>query len=300
MSDGPMSDGPMTERTPRVVAAAKLTRRARRDESSTFLAEGPQAVREALAGPGAVVELFVTGESRARHEDLVRKAAGAGVPVRLGTDRALAGLSETTRPQGIVAVCAFLDLGLDAGLAAATASTPVLLAVLADVRDPGNAGTVLRCADAAGAGAVIFAGDSVDPYNGKAVRASAGSLFHVPVVRGAAVVATLDAVRRCGAQVLAADGRGADDLEDLADDGLLAGKTAWLFGNEAHGLDHAVAGLADRRVRVPIHGRAESLNLATAAAVCLYASARAQRRTTGAAGRRTAADRAPGGPAKGT
>jgi RNA methyltransferase, TrmH family len=118
----------------------------------------------------------------------------------------------------------------------------------------------------------------VDPYNGKAVRASAGSLFHLPLALDPRTTDVLDAVRRAGLLVLAADGRGELDLDDAEDAGLLGAPTAWLFGNEAWGLPADVAALADHRVRIPLHGRAESLNLATAAAVCLYASARAHRR----------------------
>jgi TrmH family RNA methyltransferase len=259
-----------TPRTPRVVAARRLQRRRDRDATGRFLAEGPQAVREALAVPGCVLELFHTAEPR--HPDLVAAAGDRASPV---TDAALAALAETVQPQGLVAVCAQLDVTLADGLA----HRPRLVAVCADIRDPGNAGTVLRTADAAGAGAVVFAGEAVDPYNGKAVRASAGSLFHVDVVREPDPAATVAALRRSGLRVLAADARGADDLDDLADAGDLAAPTAWLFGSEAHGLPAALAELADARVRVPIHGRAESLNLAAAAAICLYASARAQRST---------------------
>jgi RNA methyltransferase, TrmH family len=152
------------------------------------------------------------------------------------------------------------------------------VAICANIRDPGNAGTVIRCADAAGAGLVVLAGESVDPYNGKVVRSSAGSLFHVPVVSGVTVVETVRAVQEAGIVVLAADGAGEVDVDQLLDTGDLARRTAWMFGNEAWGLPTAVAGLADTVVRLPIYGRAESLNLATAAAVCLYTSARAQRR----------------------
>jgi TrmH family RNA methyltransferase len=264
---------PFTERTPRVVAARRLTRRAGRDEAGAFLAEGPQAVREALARPGGTRELFGTAAALARHADLAAVAAATGVPVSEITDRAAAALSETSTPQGIVAVCALLDVPPDR----AFADGPALVAVLADVRDPGNAGTVLRSADAAGADAVVLAGDSVDPYNGKAVRASAGSLFHLPVVRGADLPAALRAARGAGLTVLAADGAGEDDLDELADAGRLAAPTAWLFGNEAWGLPAGIGALADVRVRIPISPRAESLNLAAAAAVCLFASARAQR-----------------------
>jgi TrmH family RNA methyltransferase len=158
------------------------------------------------------------------------------------------------------------------------AARPDLVVLLAGIADPGNAGTVLRTADAAGAAAVIFPDGTVDPYNGKVVRASAGSLFHVDLVRGGTAAAAVAALREGGLTVLAADAHGADDLDDLQDDGRLAARTAWLFGSEAHGLPAELADLADARVRVPIHGRAESLNLGAAAAVCLYASARAQRR----------------------
>ena len=147
----------------------------------------------------------------------------------------------------------------------------------ADIRDPGNAGTILRTADAAGAGSVVFAGDAVDPYNGKCVRASAGSLFHVDIVRERSTAGVVSELRDAGVQVLAATGHGDDDLDDLLDDGTLARPTAWLFGSEAHGLSEDVLAAAGRRVRVPIYGGAESLNLAAAAAVCLYASARAMR-----------------------
>jgi RNA methyltransferase, TrmH family len=253
-------------RTPRVVAARRLQRRRDRDQTGRFLAEGPQAVREALAA-GVVLDLFGTPEALNRHGDLALLAPEVS-PV---DDEALAALTETVQPQGLVAVCEQVDVTLGDALA----KRPRLVAVVAEIRDPGNAGTVLRTADAAGAGVVIFAGDAVDPYNGKCVRGSAGSLFHVDVVRtGLSVV---DDLRAAGLQVLATTGHGADDLDTLLDEGGLTGPTAWVFGSEAHGLPRDVLDAADRRVRVPIYGGAESLNLAAAAAVCLYASARAHR-----------------------
>jgi TrmH family RNA methyltransferase len=203
----------------------------------------------------------------------VAAARDAGVEVSYVGDTAMAGLSETVTPQGVVAVCDFVDVPLEQVLAPA----PRLAAVLHEINDPGNAGTVLRTADAAGAGAVVFGARSVDPYNGKCVRASAGSLFHPAVVRDAGLPTVLTALRDAGLRVLAADGGGESDLDDELDRGTLAAPTAWLFGNEARGLPAEVAALADTRVRIPIHGGAESLNLAAAAAVCLYASARAQR-----------------------
>ena len=152
---------------------------------------------------------------------------------------------------------------------------PRLVAICADVRDPGNAGTVIRCADAAGADTVVLAGHSVDAYNPKTVRATVGSLFHLPLAIAEDPADAVRTAQAAGLVVLAADGAGEVDL-DHADE-LLARPTAWLFGNEAWGLPDELASLADHRVRIPIHGRAESLNLSTAAALCLYASARAQR-----------------------
>jgi RNA methyltransferase, TrmH family len=260
-------------RSTRVQAARRLAKRSFRSADRRFIAEGPQAVREAIARDGTVVEIFATAEAQARHRDLLAASAAAGVPIHRVSGEVMAGVAQTVTPQGVVAVCRFLDVGLEAVVSA----EPRLVAVLAHVRDPGNAGTVLRAADAAGAEAVVVAGASVDLYNGKSVRASAGSLFHLPVVTGVAVAETLDALRSAGLTVLAADGAGDTDLDELADAGGLAGRTAWVFGNEAWGLPPQTRMLADAVVRVPIHGRAESLNLAAAAAVCLYASARAQR-----------------------
>ncbi len=267
-----------TSRTPRVAAACKLLRRAGRDATGLFLAEGPQAVRAALMRAAAdtdhpVHDLFGTVNALDRHADLVDLATSVGCRLTRVSDEGLARLSETVTPSGLVAVCSAVDVPLDVALT----PPPRLAAVLAETRDPGNAGTALRTADAAGAGAVLFAGDSVDPYNGKCVRASAGSLFHVRIVRAVAVPAAISGLRAAGLRVLAADVGGEADLDDLAASGNLAAPTAWLFGNEAHGLTDELAAQADVRVRIPIHGRAESLNLAAAVAVCLYASARAQR-----------------------
>jgi TrmH family RNA methyltransferase len=257
---------PYTTRTPRVVAARRLQRRRERTATGRFLVEGPQAVREAL--PSAV-ELFVTGDAAVRYPEIVGAADQAGARISAVTDEALAALAETVHPQGLVAVCTAVDVPLSDALS----RRPALVAVLADIRDPGNAGTVLRTADAAGAGAVVFAGEAVDPYNGKAVRASAGSLFHVDVVRHDDPRGAVDDLRKAGLTVYAADAYGRDDLDHVP----LDQPTAWLFGSEAHGLPADLAEAADARVRVPIHGRAESLNLAAAAAVCLYASASGQR-----------------------
>jgi RNA methyltransferase, TrmH family len=257
-----------------VKAARRLAKRTFRARERLFLAEGPQAVREALARPGTVVEVFATSDGTNRHRDLDRVARDQRVAWHLVATDVLGSVAQTVTPQGVVAVCRFLDRPV----AQVLGGSPSLVVLCANVRDPGNAGTVLRSADAAGADAVVLAGSSVDPYNGKCVRASAGSLFHLPVSVGVPVADAVAAVRAAGLRVLAADGSGATDLHEAEDAGGLAGPTAWMFGNEAWGLPAEDAALADQIVRVPIYGRAESLNLATAAAVCLYASARSQRR----------------------
>jgi len=187
------------------------------------------------------------------------------VPVTLVEDRALELLSDSVTPAGVVALCRAVDVPLAEALRGAS-----LVAVCADVRDPGNAGTVIRCADAAGADAVVLAGDSVDLYNPKTLRASVGSAFHLPVAVERSASAAVRAAQDAGLTVLATDGAGEVSLYDAP----VAGRVAWLFGNEAWGLPAELAELAEHRVAIPIHGRAESLNLSTAAALCLYESAR--------------------------
>ena len=211
-----------------------------------------------------MVEVFATPAATQQYAGL----AAAAPRWTLVDDAALASLSDSVSPAGVVAVCRYLDRAVPVAAR--------LVALCADVRDPGNAGTVIRCADAAGADAVVLAGHSVDPYNPKTVRASVGSLFHLPISIEPDPTAAVRAAQAAGLQVLAADGAGEVDLDQA--DRLLAAPTAWLFGNEAWGLPAELAALADHRVRIPIHGRAESLNLSTAAALCLYASARIHRR----------------------
>ncbi|OLM18163.1 MULTISPECIES: RNA methyltransferase [unclassified Pseudonocardia] len=261
------TETPGTERTPRVAAARKLLRRPGRDRAGRFLVEGAQAVREALdACP--VHELFVTTAAAQRHPELVESARERGARVLTVTDQAAAGLSETVTPQGLVAVCDLLDVPL----ATALAGSPGFVTVCAGISDPGNVGTVVRVADAAGCDAVLLAGDTVDPHNGKAVRASTGSVFHLPLARDRDAQGVVAACRSAGLTTLVADGRGELDLHAPEAAPILAGPVAWILGSEAHGPGPDVFAAADHRVRVPIHGRAESLNLATAAAICLYAT----------------------------
>jgi TrmH family RNA methyltransferase len=268
---------PLTSGNTRVKNARKLARRTSRTESRLFLADGPKAVEGALSVEGCVVEVFATRTATEQFGAL-RAVAPSWAVV---DDRALDTLSDSVNPQGVVAVCRFLDRPLAHLLQPATvdpAESAKLVAICADVRDPGNAGTVIRTADAAGADAVVLAGHSVDPYNPKTVRATVGSLFRLPLALVDDPAEAVRTAKAAGLVVLAADGKGEVGLFGAEE--LLARPTAWLFGNEAWGLPDELAALADHRVAIPIHGRAESLNLSTAAAVCLYASARAQHQTS--------------------
>lgn len=257
------SAGPLTVRSGRVRHARRLATRAFRAKTGEFLAEGPQAVREALGADGVVLEVFATAKYDEWRVD--------GPMWNVVDETVLTEVADAVTPQGIVARCRSVvgsleDLPADAHL----------VVVCHDVRDPGNAGAVIRCADAVGADAVVLSAESVDPLNPKAVRSSAGSLFHLPVIAHRDHGDVVGALHQRGLQVLAADGGGEVSLFD--DDLDLSRPTAWVMGNEANGLTPHARGLADHVVSLPIYGRAESLNLATAAAVCLYTTARARRR----------------------
>lgn len=259
------SPGDLTVRSGRVKIARRLATRAFRVKTGEFLAEGPQAVREALTYPDAVIEVFATVDATERYPELEAIAETWHVV----TDDVVEEIADSVTPQGLVARCRSILTTIDD-----VPPDAQLVVVCAEIRDPGNLGAVIRCADAAGAEAVVVAGESVDPLNPKVVRATAGSLFHLPIAVESDVEAVIAELQSRGMQVLAADGAGETGLFDSDLD--LTPPTAWLMGNEAHGLPDAWAALADRVVHVPLLGRAESLNLATAAAVCLYASAREQ------------------------
>jgi len=257
----------LTPKSARVVAAVKLHRHTGRIRSGLFLAEGPNLV-EAAAARGVVEEIFATAAAAARHQGMLRD-----FPVTLVTEPAAKALSDTVTPSGLIAVCRIPDPRLDVVLA----EKPALIAVAVDLSEPGNAGTLIRIAHAMGAAAVIFAGQSVDPYNGKCLRSSAGSIFALPVITEPDTAGLLAQLRSAGLQIVATTLDGDTSL----DDALLAAPTAWVFGPESQGLPGAVTALADRRVLIPMSAGAESLNVAAAAAICLYQSARAHRQRLG-------------------
>lgn len=225
-------------------------------------------MREALASPHRVRELFITDDATGAEPDLAAAATAAGVRVVPVTDRVAHTLSDTVHPQGAVAVVDIPPVDLGSLLH----SPPRLAVLLAGVADPGNAGTIIRTAAAAGAGLVAVTRGGVDVYGGKCVRASAGAVLRLPIAVGAEAEPTIAAVRAAGVQVIAAT----IDGDDIFTSTTLSRPTAWLFGSEAHGLDPALAAAADARLRIPMAPGVESLNLAAAAAVCLYTSVRAQ------------------------
>jgi RNA methyltransferase, TrmH family len=249
----------------RVARAVRLKKRAMREKDRQFLVEGAQGVGEALASGAAVQEVFVSPASQERLDSVVAAANEAGVPVHTVTPELMGHLTSTVTPQGVVAVAGFVDVPLGSLDQRATC-----VPILVEVRDPGNAGTVLRSADASGADAVVFTRSSVDVYNPKTVRATAGSLFHVPVIRDVDLADSVEQLRGRGFAVLAASATGDRAVHDVD----LSGPTAVLFGNEARGLPAEALELSDGSVRVPISGRAESLNLAAAATLVLFEAAR--------------------------
>jgi TrmH family RNA methyltransferase len=248
----------------RVAGAVRLKKRAIRERERRFLVEGVQAVVEALASDASVDEIF-TCPSGDRLDEVTRLAEKRSVPVITVSPEVMAHMTSTVTPQGVVAVAVFVDVPLSE-IGGGAGCIPVLV----EVRDPGNAGTILRSADAMGADSVVFTTSSVDVYNPKTVRATAGSLFHVPVVREGEVEEVVARLRGCGYAVFAADASGRRSMYDLD----LSGPTAVMFGNEAAGLPPEASALADDSLRIPIRGRAESLNLAAAATLVMFESAR--------------------------
>lgn len=253
---------PRAERVKRIAA---LAGRSARSKAGLFLVEGPQGVREAVRfAPTRVRDVFMTPDAAAKYGEIVADAHAAELYLHFASEQVLHAMSADS--QGVLAVLDTAGDSLDD-----LSPNPALVAVLSNVRDPGNAGAVIRVADAAGADAVVLVGDSVDLTNPKVVRATAGSLFHLPVVRGGSLEDATDTLRAAGLRIVAADGSGSQTLDPTMDG--LNQPTAWVFGNEAWGLTQDELALMDAVVRIPVRGKAESLNLATASAVCLYASA---------------------------
>jgi TrmH family RNA methyltransferase len=252
---------------PHVKAARRLHRRGDRIRQGAFLAEGPHVVEEALASGTDVRELFVSAEIQVS-ERLMSLASAARLPVVRASEQVIASMSDTVTSQGVVAVVADPTVSIE------RIDVPAgLVVVLAEIADPGNAGTMLRSAVAAGADGVVFAGNCVDPLNPKVVRASAGALFKVPVARDQPPAAVFDHLKSVGLTVIGCDvaaGRSYDQVD-------LTVPIAVVLGNEARGLTDEWRVFLDETVMIPMAGPVESLNVAVAGSVVLFDALRQRR-----------------------
>jgi TrmH family RNA methyltransferase len=241
-----------------------LTRRSAREAERAFVVEGAKVLSEALDAGIPVESVYLASGAS---DPVADRAFAAGARVYELAPGVLERVADTVTPQPVMAVVRFVDRPL------ADLREADLLVVAVDVRDPGNAGTVLRSAEAAGADGVLCCEGSVDVYNPKTVRASAGSLFHVPVVAGGDPVEVLQEMAGWGIRRLATVASGGRDYSDVD----LTRPVAFVLGNEANGLPAEIDGLVDERVTIPMAGRSESLNVGMAAAVLCFEAARQRR-----------------------
>jgi len=248
---------PTSVRSARVSAVRALSKKSERITRSQFIAEGIQSVREALTfDSDSIVELYATHSMIAQHPILSEAVEIA--------DDVLAAMCDTKSPQGVIAVCHLPKINI-----ASLEATRGRVAILSNVRDPGNAGTIIRSADAFDFDVVIFVEDSVDPWSPKVVRSAAGSHWHLPVLDGVSLSDAISWAHSQKCEVIAADLSG-EALRSTPS------RAAWLFGNEAWGLSPEALSQADRTFRIPMNGRAESLNLATAAGIVFFLASQAR------------------------
>lgn len=258
--------GALAFRHGRVQRARRLlTRASARQAEGAFVVEGVKLVGEALGAGAALEAVFAAPEADAAvPAGLIDRAMAAGVRVYDLAPGVMERLADTVTPQPVLAIARTL------GHTLADLKGDGVVLVCVDVRDPGNLGTVLRSAEAAGAGGVVCCDGTVDVYNPKCVRASAGSLFHVRVVAGGDAVQVLDELGTWGVRRLATQARGGTPYDRVD----LRRPVAFLLGNEAHGLPAEVTGSVDEHVTIPMAGRAESLNVGMAAALLCFEAAR--------------------------
>ena len=249
---------------PRVADARKLRRKSYRDDTGRFLIEGCRAVATALRSSGEVVEIFL--DSGASCEDEIRTLAGdSGTRTIEVTDRVLKAVADTATPQGVVAVAERPIATL-----ADVIESSTLVLVAAGISDPGNAGTLIRSAIAAGCGGVVFTGDAVDPFGPKTVRAAAGMVFAIPVVTESDAGATFQALRNAGLSLVGAAAGTTTSITEVD----LTGPTALVVGNEAWGLSSEQRTVLDVVASIPMPGPAESLNVGVAGSILLFETVR--------------------------
>jgi len=267
--------GLTSTRSPRVAEVRRLHDRKHRAERGAFVVEGPQAV-EAAAAAG-IIDLYVTDTAAARYADLIDLARAGGANIHSATTEVVQAMAETRQSQGLIATCPLVTVSVARALKRIHEAAMRCVVVLDRVADPGNAGTIIRTCDALGVAAVILTEGSVDPHNGKCVRSTAGSIFHIPIATDVPVGTLLPELDAAGLLIVAADAGGSVHLGTMGAEAVLNGPVAWVFGNEAHGVHSDFLAAAHETIAIDMAGRAESLNMASAAAICLYATAVAQR-----------------------
>ncbi|MGZ4760364.1 MAG: TrmH family RNA methyltransferase [Acidimicrobiales bacterium] len=262
---------PVAAKNPIVPQLRRLSRRrSARVEQGRFLVEGPTLVATALES-GAPIELLLKDGGATLDEagrQLAEQVVAAGARAIELPAGIMAKVADTVTPQPLAAVVARRTVSLEQVLAGGAPALPVL--VLVEVSDPGNAGTLLRSAEAAGAAAVVFCAGSVDPFNPKTVRSSAGSIFHVPVVEGISARIALATLGDAGVHRVGTVARGGVGLAEAR----LGGPVALVLGSEAHGLPDGLHAVLDELVTIPMAGRAESLNVAMAGTLFAFECAR--------------------------
>ena len=268
---------PLSASNPRIASLRRLTgRRKARLEAGRFVLEGPVPIAELLASGAEIDELYVDLEQWEQADDrsplrsLVRDAEEVGVPIWGLAASVFASVSDTNSPQGALALAIRTVTPIEV-----LAEGDGTILVLVDISDPGNAGTLVRAAEASGCAGVVFAGSSTDPYGPKAVRAAAGSIVRIPIAEQTDCSAALEELRSAGRRLVATvvDGGSAPEAADLT------GSIAVLIGSEAHGLSAAIVAECSHSITIPMQSTVESINAAVAGAVVLFEAAR-QRRTT--------------------
>ncbi len=244
---------------PKLKQLRALHARKDRQKQGLFLLETTKLLEEARLWKWPLVEVFATPAWQERH------GSDWNAPLTLVSDAIFPQLVTTETPEGVVAIA---PIPTPPTLPALTPNT--LVVALDALQDPGNLGTIIRTADAAGATAILVGKGTVDPYSPKVVRSTMGSLFHLPVIPVADLYPALDALAHAGASVIATSLGARRSLYELD----LAKPVVWLIGNESQGLSEAALAHTTAQIRIPMPGHAESLNAAIAAAVCLFETVR--------------------------
>ena len=247
-----------------------------RIKNKLFRVEGPQAVAQLLEfKPWLVQNLYLSEIAFENHPQILNLAQANSIKAQVVSAQVIAamvkdqGKESLVNPQGVVAVCQIENIQLSQVLKDLP-DGPLTLVICERIQDPGNAGVVIRTADAAGCEAAFFSEESVDILSPKVVRASVGSIFHLPIASQISLRELIISLKSLGISIIGTSPRASTNLFDWQ----MPKRTAWILGNEAQGISLETLKLCDEVVSIPIYGRAESLNIATAASLCLFEAAR--------------------------